>query len=476
MKALCRIMAIVFMISLLFGCAQSAEESFDLSLTGEGGGELDFDRIEILYRINLDSGNGVDSTENFLGYTINTEFSDLAKSRVSELEKKYNFKLNVTNETADLVNMTAGGLRFADVFLSPSFSFFKWSKAGLLTGISTLSDFIDYRDEDKWGSPLILESMFYENDVYGLTPNAWPEQNYTSFGYPLIANVDLILANGCANPRELVEDGVWVWDTFNEELDKNTIVEGSETKCYGLVTSYPYFSQMMILSNGQRFAMKDDNGEYYCGYYTPEALRALEQIRKIWFGEYSHTVCPDETYYSEVVMRNFTSEKGTYAFLPTHFLFGVYGEVAMNLDNFAILPTPTGPDVEVGYITSVHHTMYYSISFPIVGKYTDAAARIINEIYEPLPGFETRDDIKAYMTRNYFFDERDADTFFELFENSYYNYDYTTGFESRRIPENICKTTTAISELLEANESVIENCFTEYVIPTLHAYDVLYGG
>lgn len=475
MKTLCRILAVFFILSFLIGCAQSEEEVFDLSFNGEGKVTADYNGIEILYRSNLDSGNGVASTENFLGYTLNTEFSDLARKRVKDLEDQYNFKLNVTNDTADIVTMTAGGLRFADVFLSPSFNFFSWSKAGLLTGISTLSDFIDYRDSEKWGSPLILESMFYENDVFGLTPNAWPEQNYTSFGYPLIANVDLILANGCSNPRELVEAGVWVWDTFNEELDKNTITEGNDTRCYGLVTSYPYFAQMIILSNGQRFAMKDENGEYYCGYYTPEALRAMDEIKEIWFGKYAHTVLRDEVYLSEVVMRNFTSERGAYAFLPTHFLFGVYGEVAMELDNFAILPTPTGPDVDVGLVTSIHHTMYYSISFPVVGTNTDAAAAMINEIYEPLPGFETRDQIKAYMTRNYFFDERDADTFFELFENSYYNYDYTTGFNSRKIPEGVCQSTRAVSELLKSNESIVADCLTEYVIPTLHAYDVLYG-
>jgi hypothetical protein len=477
MKTVCRILALMLILSLAAGCAQSAEEAFDLNFSSSSDeSALDFNGLELLYRINLDSGNGVDSTENYLGYTLNTEFSDLAMQRVRDLENRYKFKLNVTNDTADLVNMTAGGLRFADIFLSPSFNFFAWSKAGLLTGISTLSEYIDYRDSEKWGSPLILESMFYGNDVYGLTPNAWPEQNYTSFGYPLIANVDLIMTNGALNPRELVEEGVWVWDTFTQELEKNTVMEGSTARSYGLVTSYPYFAQMMILSNGARFAERDEDGNYYCGYYTPQAMRAMEMIREIWYGKYEHTVMRDEVYYSEVVMRNFTSEHGAYAFLPTHFLFGVYGEVAMNLDNFAILPTPTGPDVPVGYMSSVHHTMYYTISFPISSSSTDAAATVVNEIYEPLPGFETKDDIKSYMSRNYFFDERDADVFFELFENSYYNYDYTTGFESRRIPEGLCTSNRALSELLTSNEPIIEKCFTEYVNPTLSAYTALFEG
>ena len=60
--------------------------------------------------------------------------------RVKDLEDTYNFTLNVTTDKADIVSMTAGGMNFADIFLSPSFNFFSWSKAGVLTGISKLSD------------------------------------------------------------------------------------------------------------------------------------------------------------------------------------------------------------------------------------------------------------------------------------------------------------------------------------------------
>ena len=475
MKNVCKLLVLVLILSIFAGCAEAPEE-FDINFAAQGDGVADLDGIELLYRINLDSGNGgIGLSDNYLGYVLETEFSDLAMKRVKDLEEKYNFKLEMTTETADLVNMTAGGMKFSDIFLSPSFNYFSWCKTGLLTGISRLSDYIDYRDSEKWGSPQILESMFYKDDVYGLTPNAWPEQNYTSFGYPLVANVDLIMTNGAQNPRELVEAKTWTWDVFNTELDKNTIVEGSEVKSYGLVTSYPYFASMILLSNGAKFADVNSDGELICGYYTDAGFRALEEIREVWYGAYKHTVSREEVYLSETVTSNFVNEMGTYAFLPTHFIFGVYGEVAMKLDNFAILPTPTGPDVDPDHVMSYHHTMYYAISFPITSDNVDAAALVVNEIYDPLTGYETKDDIKEYMSRNYFFDERDADAFFDLFENSYYNYDYTTGFKNREIPSQICTTENAISELLEEQSTVVESCFTDYVEPTMEAYDILFG-
>ena len=475
MKKMCKLLVLVLLLTLFAGCAEAPEE-FDVNFGNNGDGPPDLDGLELLYRVNLDSGNGgIDISENYLGYVLETEFSDLAMQRVRDLEEEYNFKLNVTTDTADLVNLTAGGIKFSDIFLSPSFNYFSWAKTGLLTGMSRVADYIDYKDSEKWGSAQILESMFYKDDVYGLTPNAWPEQNYTSFGYPLVANVDLIMLNGASNPRELVESGEWVWDTFNKELDKNTVVEGSEVKSYGLVTSYPYFAEMILLSNGARYAERNSNGELVCGYYTDAGIRALEEIREVWYGAYEHTVCRDEVFLSETVTTNFVNEMGAYAFLPTHFIFGVYGEVAMKLDNFAILPTPIGPDVDPGHVMSYHHTMYYAISFPITSDNVDAAALVVNKIYEPLPGYETKEDIKEYMTRNFFFDKRDADTFFNLFENSYYNYDYTTGFKCRIIPEEICTTTKAISELLDSHSSVVETCFTDFVEPTMEVYGVLFG-
>ena len=475
MKNVCKILAVLMLLTLFIGCSQETPEEFDMDFSKTEGNSFDLEGIELLYRSNLDSGNGaIDLSENYLGYVMDTEFSDLAMQRVRELEDTYNFTLNVTTDKADIVSMTAGGLNFADIFLSPSFNFFSWSKAGVLTGISKLSDYIDYKDSKKWGSPLLLESMFYKDDVFGLTPNAWPEQNFTSFGYPLVANVDLITENGASDPRELVDEGLWTWDRFTEELEKNTVREGNEVRCYGLCGgNSAYMIQMLMHSNGIHLVERNDNGELICGYFDDRAIKAFEMSREISIGKYKHTYVPDLSS-SEAIIESFINEEGTYAFLPTHFIFGVYGAVSMNLDNFAILPTPMGPDVDSYIYSSVHHTMYYAISFPTTGN-SEAAAFVANKIYEPLPGYETHEDIKEYMSRNFFFDERDADVFFKLLENSHYNYDYTTGFDIRRIPENINNATKTVAAILEEQSSVVEQCFTEYVEVALSAYDVLFG-
>ena len=476
-KAVKFILLACFVVGIFSACGAQTAEEFNSDFMTNEGGAVDLGGMKIKYTVALDSTNGVATQENVLGYPYNTNFSDLALQRIRDVETQYNMTLEMNHDDsfADKFKMaSAAATALTDALLSPSLNFFSWAKAGFLVGISTLSDYIDYTDSDKWGSPNILESAFYKDDLYGLTPAAWPEQNYTSFGYPLVANVDMILSTGAGDPREFVENKQWTWDQFHHEIEICTIQEGGETKQYGMVTSYPYMAQMIILSNGVHFLDIDANGEPYCGYYTDAGRRAIEEVINLWRGDYKYTISPKEGYLSEVVTENFVNGDGVYAFLPTHFIFGVYGEVAMKLDNFAILPTPTGPDVDPGYVASCYHTMSYNISFSAMSDNVEAAAIVLNAIYEPLPGYETREEIKDYMMRNYFFDTRDADAFFDLFENCTYNYDYTTNFESRRIPEYICTTNKTGTQVLEEQESVIANIMEEYIKPTIEAYEYLF--
>ncbi|MBO4392441.1 MAG: hypothetical protein J5816_03970, partial [Clostridia bacterium] len=59
-------------------------------------------------------------------------------------------------------------------------------------------------------------------------------------------------------------------------------------------------------------------------------------------------------------------------------------------------------------------------------------------------GYETKDKIREFMTYNYFFDDRDADVFFDMFKNTQYNYfivgmrqfnEWVTERKGKTIPE-----------------------------------------
>ncbi|MBO5300422.1 MAG: hypothetical protein J6B51_10185 [Clostridia bacterium] len=86
MKNVCKLLVLVLILSIFAGCAEAPEE-FDINFASQGDGVADLDGIELLYRINLDSGNGgIGLSDNYLGYVLETEFSDLAMKIVKDLE------------------------------------------------------------------------------------------------------------------------------------------------------------------------------------------------------------------------------------------------------------------------------------------------------------------------------------------------------------------------------------------------------
>ena len=97
---------------------------------------------------------------------------------------------------------------------------------------------------------MLLECLCYKDDLYGLLPAAWPDLVYSSFGYPLVASMNLISSVAGDDPRELYEQGLWTWETFSEQIQKCTVVEGTETKIWGLGGHTPYLSEMFFRSNG----------------------------------------------------------------------------------------------------------------------------------------------------------------------------------------------------------------------------------
>lgn len=478
MRKILKLLILMLCISIMCSCGAQTpeEESFDMSFNSDTDSSTDLSGIELDFAVIIDQLTNSSIEGNVLGYTQDTLFAEQARKRVAEVEKNLNCTIVLDNSaTTTAFNLeSAAGSVYCDILMCNSNDTQKWAKTGFLTGYSTLSDYIDFKDSDKWGNSNLLEVAFYVDDVYGVIPAAWPELSYVSFGYPLVANVDLINSLGVADPREYVDDKTWNWDQFKLELEKCTVDTGNGT-VYGMITHYPYMSQMFLRSNGVTFAQKAEDGSYVCGYYTDAGIRALEYINEIYNGTYSDYVLKDGHENATTSMEHFVNGLGCYTFTPAHCIFGVSGDISNNMENYAILPTPYGPDVEPGYNGGLYHSQYYFVSIPKLSDNNDAAAIVIDNIFEPFEGLETYEDIKDFMTRNYFFDKRDADWFFEMRNNAMLNYDYQTGFASRKIPEEICTGNTTVTELLDKYEEQMETIITDTVVPMLSVYDVIWG-
>ncbi len=471
---------LVALLSLtLFSCSQEQPEVFDLDLSGSS--DLNFDGLGLKVIISFFSGNSAVAGDNILGYPTGTGLADLASNRISDTEKELNFKLTIDYRewgafSSYFTGSLAAGMSPADFAFITSFDIYSYAKAGYLAGIvSQLGDVIDYRDSDKWGTPNLLECCCYKDDLYGVLPAAWPDLIYSSFGYPLVVNEDLISVVGANDPRELYEQGVWNWQTFNEELEKCTVIEGGETVTYGLTAHTPYFSEMILGSNGVGLTRINGKPSLTCGFYNnPAFFSAAEEVQLVRFGDLSYT------YYLAVegdpvtVTDSFCTGMACYSFMPTKYIFGVYGDVSQKVNNYGIVRTPVGPDVAPDHAAGIYDGMTCSIVFPVINDYLNEAGVVVDRLFEPLPGYETHEAVIEYMRRNNFFDSRDCDAFLDILDHAMYNYFYSAGGDVRNVPATLARSNTPPAEILDQYENLMKDHFDNAVGDMLAAYSMLF--
>ncbi|MBO5299490.1 MAG: hypothetical protein J6B51_05345 [Clostridia bacterium] len=453
---------IAMILSLMIfatACGQATEEVFDVSFNKETGIVEDLNGFTMTYAITTSTLFGDQSSESVLGFNSGTLFADEAAKRISDIEKTYNCTIdpfyNIDGASLDKFNThSLSGVFYCDVLQGRSDLMSSSIKPGLYQSINSLSEYIDYTDSEKWGTSYMLESMCWDGQLYGILPASWPELNYSSFGYPFVANMTLASSLGIPDLRETVENKEWNWEKFEETLVKGTVIEGGETKIYGMSAHPPYLGEMLLRSNGDAMIKAKDDGSYYWGYTDNQALKAIEEFRKIYNGEFAYTIDHVNTE-PDPVVNVFVDGLAILTVVDTEQLFGYNGKISKNVENYAILPIPTGPDVEPGYIFSVHESMRSMMAFSILGKNVESSAFIIDKLYEPLEGFEDKEEIKDFMAYNYFFDDRDADIFFKMFENTEYNY-FIEGM--RLFNESVTeRKNKAISEIIDSYKTKNQN-------------------
>ncbi|MBQ1862053.1 MAG: hypothetical protein II149_00925 [Clostridia bacterium] len=478
MKKLAKLLLLAMIFTLIATACQAVEteEYFDQDLDNPGGTKMDLGGFEMIYEFGSNESEGL-ITENVLGFRPDTQFADLAKARIKEVENDYNCKIkinyNSTQRCHTFISLSYAGVFMCDVISGISDMWADAARAGMLVGLSELEDYIDYKDEEKWGNRSILEVVYYENDLFGLIPMGWPELNHSSFGYPLAVNEDIVSLLGQPDPREFVEAGDWTWSRFRECLANYTEVEGTETKHYGLSAHWPYYTEMFIRSNGDSLVYKDENGNYSFGFRTPTAFKAMEEAKAIWTTDLSYTISSQMNDSVEQTVDDFVNERSVMCVAPTGYLYGQDARISLNVDNFGILTWPLGPDAQPGHVYGIMENNNYCIAFSSLSSQTESSAVIINALYEPLPGFETAEDIKSYMEHNFFFDERDCNNFLAMYYNqeyNYFHYDMRTQYVSFLERSN-----RTVTEYVESVRDVADRIFNEDVMPSVRGIEAVWG-
>jgi hypothetical protein len=474
-----RIIAALLCSVVLFACASCAahsDEVFDLDFGIGEVNEADFEGQKLKYLFDPVMNWAVSaSNDSFLGYTYNTVLADAAIKRVKEIEENHNCTLIIESRSGLHEYVKApvfSGVYVADIVSGISDMIGDNCRAGLYVGMSEVSDIIDITDSSKWGELPFLETMFYNNDLYGLVPAAWPELTQINFGYPIVFNGTIFTANGLADPREYVETNTWNWNKFSEVVQSAHLEEGGEVKHYGFMASSAVLTEMFLFSNGSAPISLDEDGNPYFSMYENSGMKAIDACIN-FYQTYKDTCLHKAAlrYNHDEIAQGFCREEASMAAVYTGYIYGRDAIVAQKVYNFGILPFPHGPDVPDDYVYGVIENIYSAFAMPLTTTNPRNTATIINELYAPLEGFEDRETVQEYMSYNYFFDERDADVFFRMYDNCVYNYFHWT---NAGLLNNFLGQKSAI-EFVSANESALNELIVNDCIPIVDSILSLYG-
>lgn len=469
MKDFIKIIAIILLLAFAF-CACSTEETETVPVyDNDIGAERDMNGQVIRWGF----GKSLNDEENVFGFIPGTAFADMALERQKEIEKTYNCSIVMTykdlvSNLDDNLYATMSGDSIYDILNNESIKLINHIRAGYILPLSGL---LDITNTEKWGTPNMLLSLVWNNDLYGVLPYAWPELMYSSFGYLIAVNENLVSQFGLGDPREYVEKNEWTWDKFEEVLHDYTRTEGERT-VYGMATHGPYFAMMMFLSNGVGVSDYID-GQVVAGAYTDAGFEALTRAQKIYTETCRDCFHPENATYGS--LNAFKAGESVMATAHASYASGFIGHddsIMYVMDNVGVLPYPVGPNAEPGVYKGYHESMYFTASIPITSRDYEAAAFIIDAMFEPFKGFETKDSIVEYMTKQFFFDERDTRVFMNCLRYTEYGF-YNEG--ARDLIAAAVDSSTPISQLLERYQDKYDKIVQDYMVNHYNSMISIFG-
>ncbi len=452
------VFALIFAF-ILCACGQTEEEIVPEYEATAGGSDLDG-------FVATWGWSGKDG-DTVLGFTPGTSHADMVMQKKKDVETAYNCKINIEyNE--DILNVLRSGVmsgaQLLDLIKAESYYMITDVRAGYLTGLSSL---IDIENVEKWGTPNMLQSLIWKNDIFGVTPYAWPDLLYTATGHIIAVNESYVSKLAQPDPREFVEDLTWTWDKFEECLSAYTHNDGGDT-VYGMKSHHAYFAMNMFLSNGVALSAYD-NGKVVCGAYTEPGRVALERAKQIIQETHKDCFHPSESAGDHTEFVN--GECVMYAAWTSELIVGTTS-IMYQMDNIGLLPFPQGPNATPGVYLSYHESLTNSIGIPFNAKDPFAAAVVLSAMLEPFDEYKTKEDILEYMTDQIFFDRRDTEVLANLTRNTEYGF-FREG--ARGVIESATEVSTAISALLESNEAKYDQIAEEYMTPHYQGRIAVYG-
>ena len=431
------------------------------------------DMMGLVIRASRDEG---DFAETYLGYRQGSSLYDETAARVSSVESKYNCSiefLSDPNFSSNLSMRTAAGQSYVDFALMTRYDR-KLTQSGLLTPMSAISDYIDYYDSEKWGTPNTLFQLVWDGELYGVIPVSWPEYYFTLVDFPIVSNTNKIRSMGFPDPREYVENKEWTRERFADCVNEYFHAEGEDVH-YGISMYKPHFYDMAIRTSGVQMAIKTENG-WESGIHSQTGREAIA-----WAIDFIQYTCKDsindEDNETQAALNAFCDGKSSLVLNHSNYIFASNSQyervVSYEVENFGVLPFPVGPEVEYGQWIGQYERTPNTLIFPLVANNTDAAAIVANEIFEPLESCPDTAALENYYYDSIFFDKRDVSVIMQMLKNCTYNF-YDEGL--RQVADQLGNGKNDVNQLLDSMSDVYQSLIEENVLPIYESIDSIFNG
>lgn len=412
--------------------------------------------------------NGFDSKNGAFGYLEETEFTDLSRKRIADVEKQLDVKIDVT-EAPDFASLIMSGTFYADIMMSSSFGMIGPTRSGLFMNIA---DIVDVTDTEKYGNPTQLTSCYWKGGQYAVIPMYWPENIYNYVNYLLGVDENLVAKMGLTDPRDFSEQGTWTWDTFEKFLMDGTQNIGDKT-IYGMGIHPPYFAEMFERTAGGNLYYMDEDGTVSIDWYRKnEAVSALLKAQELYNGDTSYCFYPSQDW--GVLFEEFIADNMLMFTVPEGKMFGGEDTVMYRMDNAGIVQWPYEKTRDES-LCSIHSSMGRVTYIPINTNDADAAGAVISALFEPLEGYETREKIIDSLNRSLFFDDRDTRLFLDMVDRCYYTFfiDGARALEEKTI--GYSSPAEDVFQTLSSLKNTYDVLLERYVSPTFEGMKTVWS-
>lgn len=405
-----------FAISILSSCGGS--ETTLMDFIGADSGIIDLDGKEFIF---IGDNEGDENSIIDGQIQANTTLYDAILKRFDEINKRYNIKIvyqTFGNSDAYEQRVTAlmgTGICPGDIMYGHGNSKLQpFAEAGYLYPLTELKDYLNYENSAKFGTAGILESAMVNGVPYAVQPVNWPGfQN--NFSYVIVYNPDIVLQQGYTDLHEYYENESWTWDVYQSMIEN--FDKGGNESVYALSGMERDFADLALRSNGVKYVDYID-GKLQLDITSSKAITAIQWMQNIFLNNSDKIEILDTW-----TLGSFAEGRVMTALAVTPQLTVSELQYESNIE-FSIMPFPCGPDGTYGEWAQSAAAIR-GLAIPSNNESPEIAARVINDLCDPLEEFGGDSGLADYFNQYVFFRPLDTQIFLTIGEHIRYSYPRT---------------------------------------------------